>query len=178
MADVPKKLKYKVDKESLEKMYFSFIRPKLENSFTWDNCQKGQTELEKFQMSIARTVTLYITGAREITGHDLSLADRREGVKLKTFLKMINKESPVYLLELIPKTIRDYRPQSRYPDNLYPVKSRIETFRQTFILFSVNLWNSLISSDRTLTDTDSLLKKPRPPLLYHGSTINKNVVMP
>ena len=30
MADVLKKLKYQVDKESLEKIYFSFIRPKLE----------------------------------------------------------------------------------------------------------------------------------------------------
>ena len=43
MADVLKKLKYKVDKESLEKIYFSFIRPKLEyGSFIWDNCQKAR----------------------------------------------------------------------------------------------------------------------------------------
>ena len=45
MADVLKKLKYKVDKESLEKIYFSFIRPKLEyGSFIWDNCQIGEKE--------------------------------------------------------------------------------------------------------------------------------------
>ena len=52
MSDVLKKLKYKVDKESLEKIYFSFMRPKLEyGSFIWDNCQKGEKEeLEKFQM--------------------------------------------------------------------------------------------------------------------------------
>ena len=39
MADVLKKLKYQVDKESLEKIYFSFIRPKLEyGNYIWDNC--------------------------------------------------------------------------------------------------------------------------------------------
>ena len=178
MADVLKKLKYKVDKESLEKIYFSFIRPKLEyGSFIWDNCQIGEKEeLEKFQMSIARTVT----GARKGTSHDLilnelnwpSLADRREGAKLKNFIKIINKESPVYLQDLIPKRIGDIRPQSRYPDNFYTVKSRIETFRKSFIPSAVNLWNSLKDSDRTLTYADSLLKKTRPPLLYYGSRTN------
>ena len=75
-------------------------------------------------MSIARTVTR----ARKGTEHDLilnenkpSLADRREAVKLKNFLKIINKEFPVYLQELSPKRIGDVRPQSRYPDNFYPI---------------------------------------------------------
>ena len=124
---------------SLEKIYFSLIRRKLENySFVWDNCQKGENEeLEKLQMSIAKTVT----GARKRTDHDLilnelnwpSLDDRREGVKLKNFIKkIINKESPTSLQDLIPKRIVDVRPQSRYHDNFYPVKSRIETLRQSF----------------------------------------------
>ena len=141
------------------------------------NCQIGEKEeLEKFQMSVARTVT----GARKGTGHDLilnelnwpSLADRREGAKLKNFIKIINKESPVYLQDLIPKRIGDIRPQSRYPDNFYTVKSRIETFRKSFIPSAVSLWNSLKDSDRTLTYADSLLKKTTPPLLYYGSRTN------
>ena len=78
----------------------------------------------------------------------------------------------MYLQDLIPKRIGDIRPQSRYPDNFYTVKSRIETFRKSFIPSAVNLWNSLKSSDRTLTYADSLLKKPRPPLLYYGSRTN------
>ena len=123
-------------------------------------------------MSIARTVR----GARKGTSHDLilnelnwpSLADKREGAKLKNFIKIINKESPVYMQDLIPKRIGGHRPQSRYPDNFYTVKSRIETFRQSI----VNLWNSLKGSDRALTHADSLLKKPRPHLLYYGSRTN------
>ena len=99
MADVLKKLKCSVDKESLEKIYFSFIRPKLEygcyiwdnyGCYIWDNCDKGdKKKLEDFQLSIARTVT----GAWKGTSHELisnelnwpSLTDRREGVKLKNF---------------------------------------------------------------------------------------------
>ena len=69
MADVLRKLKYSVDKESLEKIYFSFIRPKLEyGCHIWDNCDKGdKKKLEDFQLSIARTVT----GARKGTSHEL-----------------------------------------------------------------------------------------------------------
>ena len=131
------------------------------DSFIWDNCQKGEKEeLEKFQMGIAKRVTR----ERKGTSHDLflnelnwpSLADRREGAKLKNFIKIINKESPVYPQDLIPKRIGDIRPQSRYPDNFYTVKSRIETFRQGFIQSAVNLWNSLKGSDRALTYADSL----------------------
>ena len=55
MADVLKKLKYQVDKESLEKTYFSFIRPKLEyGNYIWDNCFEGDKDrLEDFQLSIS-----------------------------------------------------------------------------------------------------------------------------
>ena len=78
----------------------------------------------------------------------------------------------MYLQDLIPKRMGDIRPQSRYPDNFYTVKSRIETFRKSFIPSAVNLWNFLKDSDRTLTYADSLLKKTRPPLLYYGSRTN------
>ena len=45
MADALQKLKYKVDKNTLEKVYFSFIRPKLEyGSHIWDNCNIGNKE--------------------------------------------------------------------------------------------------------------------------------------
>ena len=69
MADVLKKVKYQVDKESLDKIYFSFIRPKLEfGNYIWDNCFEGDKDrLEDFQPSIAMTVTR----ARKGTSHDL-----------------------------------------------------------------------------------------------------------
>ena len=55
MTDVLKKLKYDMDRKSLERTYFSFIRPKLEYaSQIWDNCtQQDCDKLEQFQLDIA-----------------------------------------------------------------------------------------------------------------------------
>ena len=130
MAELLRKLKYSVDKESLEQIHFSFIRPKLEyGCHIWDNCDKGDKKFEDFQLSLARTVT----GARKGTSHELisnelnwpSLSDRREGVKLKNFLKIMINEMPQYLQTLIPETIGTERPQSRNPDNFYSMQARI-----------------------------------------------------
>ena len=124
-------------------------------NYIWDNCfECDKDRLEDFQLSIARTVT----GARKGTSHNLiynelnwpTLADRRKGVKLKIFFKIINNETPEFLRSLLPKRIGDVRPQSRNPDNYYTVKA-------------------LDVCDRTLTYVDCLMKKPQPLLLYHGS---------
>ena len=135
LADVLKKLKYQVDKESLENIYFSLIRPQLENgNYIWDNCFEGDKDrLEDFQLSIARTVT----GAHKGTSHDLiyselnwpALADRRKGVKLKNFFKIINNKTPKYLRSLLPTRIGDVRPQSRNPDNYYTVKAKTKNIQ-------------------------------------------------
>ena len=135
-ADVLRKLKYSVDKESLERIYSSFIRPKLENGcHIWDNCDKGdQKILEDFQVCIARTVS----GAGKGTIHEFisnelnwpSLSDRRE-------YKIMNNETPQYLQTLIPEKIGTKRPQSRNPDNFYTMRVRIESYRLSFIPSSV-----------------------------------------
>ena len=69
MADVLKSLKYEIDRKSLETIYFSFIRSKLEyDAYIWDNCSKNDSEmLEKFQLDMARIVS----GARKGTSHEL-----------------------------------------------------------------------------------------------------------
>ena len=88
-------LKYSVDRESLEKVYFTFMRPKLEyGSQIWDGCKKLEADLlENFQLEIARIVT----GARRGTSHQLLYAelnwpllkDRRTDKSLNTFAKWL-----------------------------------------------------------------------------------------
>ena len=58
MSDVLKRMKYNVDRKSLETIYFSFIRPKLKYaSHIWDNCSVRDAErLENFLLDIARVV--------------------------------------------------------------------------------------------------------------------------
>ena len=104
-----------------------------ERDFTCIRTVVGPQQSHKGMLNIARIVT----GARKGTSHDLiyneldwpTLADRRKGVKLKNFFKIINNETPEFLRSLLPKRIGDVRPQSRNPDNYYTVKARTETFR-------------------------------------------------
>ena len=148
MADVLKKLKYQVDRKSLETIYFTFIRPKLEYScHIWDNCNNKDSELlEKFQMDIARTVS----GARKGTSHNAiyeelgwqKLQTRRKVVKEKQFSKLVNKTAPKYLYELLPGTVGESSQRNlRNANNIKSIKCRTETFKSSFIPSSISYWN-------------------------------------
>ena len=54
-----RKLKFTLDRKSLETIYFSFIRPLLEYAdVVWDNCTQYEVdELEKIQIEAARIIT-------------------------------------------------------------------------------------------------------------------------
>ena len=178
MNDVMKGLKYTLDKTTLEQIYFSFIRPKLEyGSHIWDNCNGTDSQrLENLQLEIARTVT----GARRGTSHELlmeevgwpSLADRRKGNILKQFLKIINDDTPAYLKSLIPGKIGTDRPQSRNADNFSIMKSRTETFKNSFIPSAVSLYNTCNIGNRSLEHCKNISSQSKNPLYYHGKRSN------
>jgi hypothetical protein len=168
MADVLKRLKYSLNRQSLETIYFSFIRPKLEyGSHIWDNCSKRDAEaLENFQMEIMRIVT----GARKGTSHQLlyqetnwqTLAERRKANKLKQISKIVNADVPVYLQSLLPAKVGDTRPASRNSDHFKLIKTRTETFKKSFIPSGINLWNTCIREnkyDGTVPDNSQLMNK-------------------
>ena len=94
--NIMRKLKFQLDRKSLETIYISFIRPLLEYAnVVWDNCtQYESNELEKIQIEAARIVT----GATKLvilhslyteTGWE-SLTSRREKHKLTLYYKMQN----------------------------------------------------------------------------------------
>ena len=174
IIDVMRSLKHILDKTTLEKIYFSFIRPKLEyGNYIWDNCSGTDADrLEDAQMDVARIVT----GARRGTSHALimrelgwpTLANRRKGNKLKQFLHIITKEAPEYLQQLVPEKIGSIRPQSRNPDNFYYVRARTETFRNGFIPSAVKLYNSLAVSNRSFEYCKNIMAQVKTPLYYYG----------
>ena len=57
--NVLRKLKYRLSRQNLEKLYFVYIRPIFEYaSEVWDNCGIGNIDrLEKLQLDAARIVT-------------------------------------------------------------------------------------------------------------------------
>ena len=165
LINVLKKLKYDLDRKSLETSYFSFIRPKMEYGCQiWDNCSKRDSDLlENIQLDMARVVT----GARKGTSHQLlydetnwqSLADRRIAIKFKNFLKIINNEAPTYLQTLIPNSVATIRPNSRYADNLLNIKTRTKTFDSSFIPSSVKIWNECGPEERSISSVTTSMKK-------------------
>jgi hypothetical protein len=106
-----RKLKYRLKRDYLEKIYLVFIRPILEfASEVWDNC--GQTNcnrLERMQIEGARIVTGLSTYASfdsiyKETGW-ATLSTRRKVKKLLLVYKIVNKEAPDYLYELVPPLV-------------------------------------------------------------------------
>lgn len=109
--NIMRKLKFKLDRNSLQTIYFSFIRPLLEYSdVVWDNCTLYEVnELEKIQHEAARIVTgatklVSIDSLNNETGWE-SLAARRKKHKLQLFYKMQNSLTPDYLSSLVPDTV-------------------------------------------------------------------------
>ena len=115
--NIMRRLKFKLDRKSLEQIYLVFIRPLLEyGDIIWDNClQSEKQELKKIQIEAARIATgatkLVSIAAlyREIRWD--SLDERRRKHKLTLFYKMTNALAPLYLSSLVPQTVSNV---SRY----------------------------------------------------------------
>jgi len=159
MADVLKKLKYQIDRKSLETIYFTFIRPKLEYAcHVWDNCScRDRDLLENFQIGVARIVC----GARKGTSHNIiyeelgwdTLKNRRLDIKDKQFNKITQRTAPEYLYELIPSTVGSLSQRNlRNSNNIQIMKCRTETFRKSFIPSSINRYNNVQIIDNTIQE--------------------------
>ena len=89
-----------LDRDSLKKIYISFVRPILEYAnIVWDNCTQYETNaIERIQLEAARIVT----GATRLVSLDMlsketgweCLPDRRHKHKMCQFYKMINDLTP------------------------------------------------------------------------------------
>ena len=106
--DILNALKFILDRNTLERVYQSFVRSKLEYaSIVWDNCTNEQRNLlEQVQYRAGKIVS----GAISRTSKDLvyqelgwhKLEERRHVQRLKVFHKIYNGKTPVYLQNEIP----------------------------------------------------------------------------
>ena len=162
---VMRKLKFQLDRSSLENIYLSFIRPILEFSdVIWDNCSYGQKqELEKIQHEAARIVT----GCTQLVSltslyHELgwsTLESRRKLHKLILFYKMINNLVPSYLSSLVtPRIGETSRYLLRNSNNMQNVFARTQLYYNSFLPSTVRAWNELPDNVRSLPSLN-LFKK-------------------
>ena len=115
-----RKVKYELDRRSLEIIYISFIRPILEyGDVVWSNgvtaTIRKHKNLKKIQIKAARIVTgttnlVSIQASNDETGWE-TVESRRYKHKLVLFYKMQSMISPLYLSSLVPPTVDSF---SRY----------------------------------------------------------------
>ena len=155
--NVLRKLKYRLNRQNLEKLYITFIRPIFEYaSELWDNCGIGNIDkLEKLQLEAARIVTgLPIFTKSEKIYSELgweTLQERRKRRKLQMFYSILNGNAPNYLCRLIPPTLQS---TTIYPlrngDDIIVPFCRLSVTTESFIPSTIRQWNSLDLAIRNL----------------------------
>lgn len=180
--NIMRKLKFILDRQSLETIYTAFIRPILEYAdVVWDNCKKYEKDaLEKIQIEAARVVT----GTTKLVSLDVlyketgweTLEHRRQKHKLCLFYKMSNNLSPIYLTSLVPPNVENITPYNlRNSTDIRHTTSRTQLYYNSFLPSSIRLWNDTLPDIR---DSNSLqtfkfklnanIKKP-PKYYYIGN---------
>ena len=149
-VDILRSLTYRLTRQSLQKLYTSFIRPILEyGSSVWDNCSQAmKLEVEKVQLSAIRA----ITGGKKGTSHNKlyqetgmeKLDERRQRQKLNMFYKIQHDLAPQTLKELIPQTTSQRTSyQLRSSQNLTLQKTTTKSLQDSFFPSTTKAWNNL-----------------------------------
>ena len=179
---IMRKLKFKLDRKSLETIYLTFIRPLLEyGDVIWDNCtQYEKNELDKIQNEAARITT----GTTKLVSLDnlykevgwQTLHRRRQDHKITLFYKMFNQLTPVYLSFLIPQQVNAISHHNlRNSNDIHTIRSNTSLYHNSFLPSTLRQWNSLpveVRQLNTLSSFKTFLKKDLqsvPTYYYCGS---------
>ena len=179
---IMRKLKFKLDRKSLETIYLTFIRPLLEyGDVIWDNCtQYEKNELDKIQNEAARITT----GTTKLVSLDnlykevgwQTLHRRRQDHKITLFYKMFNQLIPVYLSPLIPQQVNAISHHKlRNSNDIHTIRSNTSLYHNSFLPSTLRQWNSLpveVRQLNTLSSFKTFLKKDLqsvPTYYYCGS---------
>ena len=171
--NIMRKLKFELDRKSLETIYLTFIRPILEyGDIVWDNCTLYEKqELDKIQTEAARIVTGTTKLISIQTLYDEikweTLESRRNKHKLVLFYKMFNNISPVYLSSLVPPSISSISTYNlRNAENVQTIDSRTSQYCNSFLPSAVREWNNLPLETRS-SDSVNTFKRS----LDRGATV-------
>ena len=148
--NIMRKLKFKLDRKSLETIYTAFIRPLIEyGDIIWDNCsQYEKDELDKIQNEAARITTgatrlISLSALSKEIGWE-SLEKRRTNHKLTLFYKMTHNLAPLYLSSLVPSTVSNIsRYNLRNSNNLQTMDARTTLYYNSFLPSTVRAWNEV-----------------------------------
>lgn len=147
---VLRKIKFLLNRDTLSKLYTTFIRPIFEYACeVWDECNIANSDkLEKLQLEAARIVTglpIY-TNKQHLyfeTGWE-KLVNRRKTRKLSLLYKLHNNIAPDYLLNLMPNRVNNVSNYNLRNQNNYVIpRCRLTVFEKSFLPDTLRLWNAL-----------------------------------
>ena len=155
-------MKHNLDRNSLEKLYFGFIRPILEyGSVVWDNCTREQSDLiESVQYESARIVTGFRKGTSRVKlygelGWD-SLQNRRKKQQLILIFKALEGELPNYIANNSISYINiEPNYMARNPRFVTPPQCRTKSYMDSFFPTVLDLWNKLDNDTRNIQSLSS-----------------------
>ena len=151
-------LKFRLKRHSLEKMYFSYIRPLLEYSDSvWDNASaESKKQLDAVHIEAARI----ITGATKLCSLEKlfaelgweSLQERRNKHKLIILYKIINGLTPQYLQDTLPQFVHETTSYDlRNSNDLRNPRANTNLFFNSFLPSSIRAWNDLPEDTKKLS---------------------------
>ena len=159
-----RRLKYFLDKGTLEKIYFAYVRPIMEYSTAVrDNCTIAQsTKLEQLQLDAARITTGAVKGTKHMllyneTGWQ-TLSERRENSQLSIMYKMLNNLVPNYLSLLVYTPWQNHyvlRDNKRIPT----IYAKTNIYMNSFLPRTVSNLNALPDHTKLATSPESFKNK-------------------
>ena len=125
-----------------------------------------------------------VTGGNKLTSIQMlyketgweTLSERREKHKLTMFYKMVSKETPYYLQNLVPNQIVNLHNHfTRQTQNTSEIRTRTNLYSDYFLPSSIKLWNKLPDQTRNSTSLSifkSRIKNPnnKCPNFYYTGT--------
>jgi hypothetical protein len=182
-----RRLKYKLDRLSLERIYLGFIRPILEyGDIVWDTPGEILDSLEKIQLNAARVITGATAKCSSQSLYNETgwqpLSDRREAHRLTLMYQIMNGKAPQYLGDLVPGLVQDrtgYLLRNR--GELDTPLARLNLYANSFFPSTVTKWNNLDHSVKSLPSVDAFKafhKRSLPvrnPLFFYGGRLESAI---
>lgn len=167
-----RKVKYILDRNSLQKLYFSFIRPVLEYAdIIWDNIPEYLSlKIENIQLEAARIMT----GGNRLASKTLlyketgwvPLSKRREDHRLILLFKMFHGKVPNYLLNLLQtQLLSNESHNTRSTNSIREIYARTKLYYDSFLPNTIRLWNTIPSNVQN-----------NPSILSFKKYLNKNKI--
>ena len=190
-ADILSRLMYTLDRQTLEIMYKSFIRPILEyGDVLLSNITEGQSyKIECVQKRCGRIVSGAIRGtSRDTLYRELgweSLTQRRDKHRVFLLHKIVHGNAPNYLKDILPNNVGTrtlYSLRNAVNIDTDPFKTRTVTFYKSFFPDTIRVWNMLDPRLRSITDLDQFKihfckNDPKPIKSYYLGQRKLNIIL-